>query len=88
MSPLDLPNVPASWLFWVDRVNVGWAGVLLLASLFFQGVRMGFLVVVGSALCCLGHHYGIRTVEPLQDFHAAMILGTIFALMGYRLGRP
>ncbi len=86
-TPLALGGVPAEWTGWCDSANVGWAGVLLLASLFFRGHRTALLTVLGAAVVVLGHHLGIRTVEPIRDYHVSWLLGSVFALVGYRLGR-
>jgi hypothetical protein len=85
--PLALDGVPIEWTGWCDSANVGWAGVLLLASLFFRGNRTALLAMLGAAVVVLGHKLGIRTVEPVRDHHVSWLLGSVFALVGYRLGR-
>jgi hypothetical protein len=87
-APLAIVGVPEAWTSWCDTANVGWGGVLLLASLFFQGHRMAALSILGAGIAVLGHKFGIRTVEPIRDYHVAMLVGTVFALVGYRLHRP
>ena len=86
-TALQLNDVPAEYTDWADSANVGWAGVLLLSSLFFRGNRMAMLVILGAAICAFGTRFGIRTVEPIRDYHAAIILGSIFTLIGFRFGR-
>jgi hypothetical protein len=86
-QPLSLDGVPLVWTAWCDSANAGWAGVLLLASLFFRGRRMALLVTLGAAVVVLGHQLGIRTVEPVRASHVGWLLGSTFALLGYRLGR-
>ena len=86
-EPLRLDWLPEDATAWCDTANAGWAGVLLLASLFFRGNRMGAMVLVGAAICAFGHRYGIRTVEPIRDYHVAMLLGSVFTLVGFRLAR-
>jgi hypothetical protein len=85
--PLTLAGVPAEWTTWCDSANAGWAGVLLLVSLFFCGRRMSLLVTLGAAIVVFGHQLGIRTVEPVRASHVGWLLGSTFALVGYRLGR-
>lgn len=85
--PLVIPGVPAAWTEWCDTANVGWGAVLLLTSLFYRGERMALLSLLGTAITVAGHKYGIRTVEPVRDYHVAMLLGTVLAFVGYRLGR-
>ena len=84
---LLLEGVPSEATDWADSANVGWAGVLMLASLFFRGNRMALFVLLGAGICVFGTHFGIRTVEPIRDHHAAIILGSVFTLIGFRLGR-
>ena len=86
-EPLRLDWLPEDATAWCDTANAGWAGVLLLASLFFRGNRMGAMVLVGAAICAFGHRYGIRTVEPIRDYHVALLLGSVFTLFGFRLAR-
>jgi len=86
-EPLRLDGVPDEWTAWCDSANGGWAGVLLLASLFFRGNRLGALALVGAAVCALGHRWGIRTVEPIREYHVALLLGSAFTLVGFRLAK-
>lgn len=86
-EPLVLANLPMEWTRWVDRWNVLAAGALLLASLFVQGHVAALLAMLGAAIVLLGHHFGIRPVEPFREYHVAIILGTIIAILGFRFGR-
>ena len=86
--PLSIPGIDPVWTNWCDTINVAWGGLLLMASLFFRGQRMAALSLLGAAIAVAGHKWGIRTVEPVKDVHVAMLLGTVLALVGYRLGRP
>ena len=85
--PLALGGIPAEWTAWCDTANVGWGALLLLTSLFYRGERMAVLCLLGTAIAVAGHKFGIRTVEPVRDYHVAMLLGTVLAFVGYRLGR-
>jgi hypothetical protein len=87
VRPLELPGVPAEWTAWCDTVNAGWGGILLLVSLLYRGHRSAALTLLGAAVAVVGHKFGIRTVHPVQDYHVAMFLGTVLALVGWRLGR-
>jgi hypothetical protein len=86
-EPLFLPGVPPAWLAWCDSLSVGWAGLVVLVSLFFRGHRMAMLTILGALVVVLGHHLGIRAVEPLRDYHVSWLLGTVFAIVGFRLAR-
>jgi serine/threonine protein kinase len=86
-EPLAINGIPANWTSWCDTANVGWGAMLLLASLFYRGQRMAVLATLGAGIAVFGHKLGIRTVEPIQDYHVAMLLGTVLALVGYRFGR-
>jgi hypothetical protein len=79
-------NVPAVLTRWIDGINVGVAGLLLLGSLCFRGNLMSVLVILGAGVVVTGHQFGIRTVEPLRDCHAALLLGSVIAGIGFRTG--
>jgi serine/threonine protein kinase len=85
--PLTLAGVPPAWTAWCDTANVGWGALLLLTSLYYRGERMAVLTLLGTAVTVAGHKFGISTVEPVRDYHVAMLLGTVLAFVGYRLGR-
>jgi len=86
-APLSIDGIAAHWTSWCDTANPGWGGILLLGSLFYRGERMAALALLGATVTVLGHKFGIRTVHPIQDYHVAMMVGTLLALLGYRLGR-
>jgi hypothetical protein len=88
VESLVIDGVPDVLTAWCDTANVGWAAVLLLISLFYRGERMALMVLFGTAVVVLGHKLGIRTVEPFRDYHVSLMLGSAFALLGYRRGRP
>ena len=85
--PLTVPGLPADWTNWCDTVNAGWGGILLLASLLYRGHRCAALTLLGTAVVVAGHKLGIRTVHPVQDYHVSMFLGSVLAIVGWRLGR-
>lgn len=85
--PLHFEGVPEKLTSWCDTANVGWAGVLLLASLFYRGNVMSIMVMLGAAIIVLGHRYGIQTVEPIRNYHVSLMLGSVFCLIGYRIGQ-
>lgn len=86
-TPLRVAILPESLTTWCESANVGWGGVLLLTSLFYRGQRSSALALLGAAITVFGHQFGIRTVEPIRDTHVAMMLGTVIAILGFRLGR-
>ena len=83
---LAIQGVPVRFTAWVDGATVGWAGFLLLASFGSRGPKAGALVLLGAAVCALGPTWGIRTADPVQPAHVAFLLGSVFALVGYRVG--
>ncbi len=85
--PLTVHGIPPDWTVWCDTVNAGWGGILLLVSLLYRGHRSAALTLLGAAVVVAGHKLGIRTVHPVQDYHVAMFLGTVLAMVGWRLGR-
>ena len=70
----------------LNSVNVGLAGLLLIASLLFRGNRMSAFALLGAAVAVAGHQFGIRAVEPLRDYHVSLMLGTLLSVVGFRLG--
>jgi hypothetical protein len=84
--PLAIENIPTQFTQWVDSFNVGIAGLLLMGSLCFRGNAMSLLVLVGAGVAVAGHQLGIRTVEPVSDYHVALLLGSVIALVGFRCG--
>ena len=85
-SPLSVEHVPPRLTKWVDSFNVGIAGLLLMGSLCFRGNAMSLLVLLGAGVAVAGHHLGIRTVEPVSDYHIALLLGSVIAMVGFRCG--
>jgi serine/threonine protein kinase len=86
-KPLAVAGVPPVATAWVDGWNVGAAGLLLLASLFFRGNVMSVFALLGAAVAAIGHQHGIRTVEPFRAEHVALMLGSVLALIGFRTAR-
>jgi serine/threonine protein kinase len=85
-APLVVPGVPAQATAWLDSWNTGFAGLLLFGSLFYRGTMMALFTLLGAAVAASGYHYGIRTVEPFQAEHVSLMLGSVLALIGFRLG--
>lgn len=85
-KPLAVEGVPLFLTVWVDSFNVGLAGLLLLGSLYFRGNQMSIFALIGAGVAVLGHHLGIRPIEPFQDYHVSLMLGTLLATVGFRLG--
>ncbi len=85
--PLEIAGIPPQYLLWVNGWNIGVAGVLLLASLFYRGSSMALLTLVGTAVVAVGHHHGVRAIEPFHAEHVSLLLGGAICLVGFRLGR-
>lgn len=85
-QPLRISGVPADATAWVDGWNAGFAGLLLLGSLFYRGNVMAVLVLLGAAVAAVGHQHGIKTVEPFRAEHITLMLGAAITLLGYRMG--
>jgi hypothetical protein len=83
---LAFPGVPSVLTSWVDSFNVGLAGLLLLSSLYFRGNLMSMFSLIGAAIVVAGHHCGIRPIEPFRDYHVSLMLGTLLAIIGFRMG--
>lgn len=87
VRPLTVPGLPTDWTAWCDTVNAGWGGILLMVSLLYRGHRSAALTLLGVVVVVAGHKLGIRTVHPVQDYHVSMLLGSVLAIVGWRLGR-
>jgi hypothetical protein len=85
--PLEIVGIPPAVTGWIDGWNAGFAGLLLLASLFYRGNVMAVFLLIGAAVAALGHQHGIRTVEPFRAEHVALMLASVLALVGFRAGR-
>lgn len=87
-APLVVAGLPPAFTAWIDNATVGWAGILLMTSLFYRGPWMSVLVLFGSAVAVFAHRLAnIPGVDPIRDFHVGAMLGTVLALVGYRFGR-
>jgi len=85
-QPLRVEGIAPPLTAWADSFNVGLAGLMLLGSLFYRGNTMSLFVLLGAAVAVTGHRLGIRSVEPLNDYHIALLLGMVLSLVGFRLG--
>jgi hypothetical protein len=45
---------------------------------------MAMLVLLGAVVAVTGHRLGIRSVEPIRDYHVALLLGSVISLVGFR----
>jgi hypothetical protein len=86
-SSLVIHGVPPVATAWIDGWNAAFAGLLLLASLFYRGNLMSVFVLLAAAVAAVGHQHGIRTVDPFRAEHVALMLSTVLALVGFRVGR-
>jgi serine/threonine protein kinase len=85
-TPLVIVGIPSNATNWLDGWNAGFAGLLLLGSLFYRGNLMAMFTLLGAAVAAVGYQYGIRTVEPFRAEHIALMLGSVLALIGFRVG--
>jgi hypothetical protein len=69
---------------WVDGFNPVLAGLVLLVSLFFRGNLMSTFVLLGAVVAVAGPRFGVRPVPPLEDYHVALVLGSVLTLVGFR----
>jgi len=82
--PLVIDGVPVRLTCWVDSFNTVLAGLVLLVSLFYRGNQMAAFVLLGAVIAVAGHHFGLRPVPPFRDYHVALMLGSVFVLVGFR----
>ena len=46
---------------------------------------MAVFTILGAAVATVGYQYGIKTVEPFRAEHVALMLGSVLALIGFRV---
>jgi serine/threonine protein kinase len=86
-QPLTVEGIPPMATAWINSWNVGVAGLLLFSSLFYRGNVMAVFAILGAGVVAVGHQLGINTVPPFRPEHISLLLGSVLALFGFRLGR-
>ncbi|MFN4242503.1 MAG: serine/threonine-protein kinase [Tepidisphaerales bacterium] len=87
--PLELPMLPKAVTgLWAD-FGAGVAGLLLLVSAVFSGIRLGWFVIPGAALLLAGHLLGgmVPSVWVLSGTQVVQAAGLAWALLGLLLVR-
>jgi hypothetical protein len=85
LTPLVIAGLPTTWTDWCDGSHVGWGGILLLGSLFYRGSTMACFVWAGVGITLFGPRLGMSGTPPLDGPVLAMMIGTMTAVIGFRL---
>ncbi len=81
-KPLELPILPPALARRFDGFNPGVAGLILLVSSFFPGVRLGLFATAGAAVAWLGPSLAFSS-SGLGDLRlVSMGIGTALLLVG------
>jgi hypothetical protein len=91
-KPLSLPGVPESITTYI-RLNAGLAGLILIISSFFRGIRMGFLALAAAGVALVGAIFippfkapVLGPIDPtLSSSAAALLLAVVGLFLGKRV---
>jgi hypothetical protein len=87
---LDVPNVPPEAtrvLGWFNSFNPGVAGLILLVSAFFGGIRVGLGAFAGAAVALLGPMLPLPAIGPLDASNLSMVGGGAIGVAAIVFGR-
>ena len=84
---LKLPLLPESVLVHFNSVNVGLAGLILVFSAFFPGVKMAFLMVPAAAVAMFGEHLGLGQIWRIRAEYVHMAAAGVLVVLGVLFGR-
>ena len=84
---LRLPLLPESVLVHFNSLNVGLAGLILVFSAFFPGVKMAFLMVPAAAVAMFGHRLGLGQIWVIPAEYVSMAAAGVLVVLGVLFGR-
>ena len=84
---MKLPLLPESVLVHFNSVNVGLAGLILVFSAFFPGVKMAFLMVPAAAVAMFGEHLGLGQIWRIRAEYVHMAAAGVLVVLGVLFGR-
>ncbi|MCZ6836579.1 MAG: protein kinase [Planctomycetota bacterium] len=88
IKPLDLPGLPLVVSKWFNTYNPGLAGLVLLISGFWGGLRMTFLLFPAVLVLLFAHAWGIPSIGKFSPETISLAGGGAIALLGLYFGRP
>jgi serine/threonine protein kinase len=80
--PAQVPPGASRVLRLFNGFHPGVAGLILLVSSLFRGVRVGLFAFAGAAVALLGPALGLPRIGPLDPALASMVLGAAIGLAG------
>lgn len=86
-EPLRMPGVPSAVTGLFNGFGPGAAGLILLISSFFRGVKMSVFAVPAAVVAFLGPRLGIPDIGPIPADYSGMALGAGIAVLGWFFGR-
>ena len=94
LKPPDwLPGQVRKWLNdnnalrWFDGYGVGMAGLILIFSAFFGGIKIAVFMYPAAAAAMFGHRWGVPTMWLFSNEHMGMVLGLGIMMLGVFFGR-
>ena len=92
--PNWLPGQARKWLNdrnalrWFDGYGVGMAGLILIFSAFFGGIRIAFFMYPAAVAAMFGHRWDVvPTMWLFSKEHMSMVLGVGIMVLGVLFGR-
>lgn len=86
-EPLRAPFLPPALGSWFGGLNVGFAGLLLIASAFVGGWKMSLFAVPAALIAWLGPHFGIPDLSGSGLRLEPMAVGAVVFVLGLVFGR-
>jgi hypothetical protein len=87
IKPLDLPGLPDSVSKWFKSYNPGLAGLVLVFSGLFRGVRMTLFLLPAIGVILFGHAWGIPEVGGISPQTVSLAAGGGLSLVALYFGR-
>ncbi|SIO02645.1 Serine/threonine protein kinase [Singulisphaera sp. GP187] len=79
--PLSLPMIPQRFTAWFNSFNPGVAGLILLFSSLFRGVKIGLFALPGAAIAVFGPQF-LPGMHPAVAPGIGLLLGGLGAVFG------
>lgn len=86
-EPLAIPLVPDSATGWFNSYNPGMAGLILIFSGMFAGVKMTMFLLPAMVVMIFGHNWGIPALGGIPEHYMSMAAGGVLAILGLYFGR-
>ncbi|CAN5887074.1 hypothetical protein BH23PLA1_BH23PLA1_26580 [soil metagenome] len=86
-GPLSLPPLPRSWTASFRDFNPGVMGLILLASSFVWGWRIGLFVFPAALIALFGPTLGVPDLGAISDRALSLILAIGLSALGFVFGR-